>query len=141
MNVYFAGSIRGEPPDREWFQTLIRYISRSETVLTEENFDYSSELEGDDLEIWEIDMKNLACADALVGEITSPSLGVGYEIGKAEEWGKPILLLYRKTVGRKPSALLNGNTKLKLVEYEEKEDALNAVTDFLLKVKAELLTL
>ncbi len=141
MRVYFAGSIRGESPDREWFQELIKHISKTDKVLTEHSFDFSyeDEIKKNDAQIWETDMAWLDSADSLVAEITAPSLGVGYEIGKAEEWGKPILLLWKKTDGRKPSAMLNGNKYMKLVSYEEKEEALKAVDGFLAEVKARYL--
>ncbi|MFH2111533.1 MAG: nucleoside 2-deoxyribosyltransferase [Candidatus Bathyarchaeota archaeon] len=133
MKIYFAGSIRGEKPDPGWFQALITHISRHGRVLTEHSFSYIPEEEGqlDDQRIYERDMAWLREADAVVAEVTAPSLGVGYEVAKAEEWGKPLLLLYRETPGRKPSAMLNGNRNLHLFKYAEKRDALRAVDEFL----------
>ncbi|MCK5671283.1 nucleoside 2-deoxyribosyltransferase, partial [Candidatus Bathyarchaeota archaeon] len=133
MRVYFAGSIRGEEPDRDWFQELIRHISKTDRVLTEHSFDFSyeDEIKKDDHEIWETDINWLQGADAVIGEITAPSLGVGYEIGKAEEWGKPILLLYRETPDKKTSAMLNGSKFNELITYNEKDEALKAIDDFL----------
>ena len=141
MRVYFAGSIRGETPDRDWFQELIKYISRTDRVLTEHSFDFSyeEEIKKNDVKIWETDMEWLQSADSLIGEITAPSLGVGYEIGKAEEWGKPILLLWRNDPKKKPSAMLNGNSFLKLIKYEEKKEAFRAIDDFLEMVRAQFL--
>ena len=63
-------------------------------------------------------------------------MGVGYEIAKAEEWGKPILLLYPEEPSRKPSAMLNGNKNLELVVFTEEEEALNAVDRFLSPLRA-----
>jgi len=133
VKIYFAGSIRGEKPDLSWFQTLIRLISRHGKVLTEHSFSYSLEDEArlDDHHIFERDMAWLREADAVVAEVTAPSLGVGYEVAKAEEWGKPLLLLYREKPGRKPSAMLNGNLNLRLFNYVEEQDAISAVDEFL----------
>lgn len=141
MRVYFAGSIRGEAPDRDWFQELIRYISKTDKVLTEHSFDFSyeEEIKKDDRVIWETDIDWLQGADALIGEITAPSLGVGYEIGKAEEWGKPILLLYRETPGKRASAMLNGSPYCEILRYSEKEEALEAIDEFLGRVRAQYL--
>ncbi len=137
MKVYFSGSIRGGEPDRVWFQTLIRYISRHGKVLTENSFGYSFEEEAsfDDAWIYERDVEWLREADAVVAEVSAPSLGVGYEIAKAEEWGKPLLLLYREQPGRKPSAMLNGNKALEMLVFTEEEDALKAVEGFLAPLK------
>ena len=138
MKVYFSGSIRGGEPDKDWFQTLIRHISRHGKVLTENSFGYSFEDETsfDDAWIYERDMDWLREADALVAEVSAPSLGVGYEIAKAEEWGKPLLLLYREQLGRKPSAMLNGNKALEMFVFTEDEDALKAVEGFLAPLKS-----
>ncbi len=133
MKVYFSGSIRGGEPDSDWFHRLIRHISGHGNVLTENSFGYSydEEIRFDDTWIYERDMDWLRDADALVAEVSAPSFGVGYEIAKAEEWGKPILLLYREEPGRKPSAMLNGNKNLDMIVFTEEEDALKAVDSFL----------
>ena len=139
MRIYFAGSIRGEAPDRDWFQELIGHISQTDKVLTEHSFDFSydDEIKKDDWEIWETDIKWLRSADAVIGEVTAPSRGVGYEIGKAEEWGKPILLLYRESPGKRTSAMLNGSNFNELFTYNEKNEALRAIDGFLTRVRAE----
>ena len=137
MNIYFAGSIRGEAPDLAWFRTLIGRIGRHGRVLTEHSFGYSPEDEArfDDQWIFETDMGWLREADALVAEVTAPSFGVGYEIAKAEEWGKPVLLLYRLRDGRRPSAMLHGNRSLPMVKFTDEDEALDAVDRFLHQVK------
>jgi 2'-deoxynucleoside 5'-phosphate N-hydrolase len=133
MNIYFAGSIRGGEPDREWFQQLINYIKQHGRVMTEHSFcfSYEDEIKKNDEMIYSTDMGWLKKSHALIAEITAPSLGVGYEIAKAEEWGIPVLLLYRDTPARKPSAMLNGNTNLPLIVYNEKEEVLNAIDKFI----------
>lgn len=141
MRVYFAGSIRGEAPDRDWFQELIQYIGKTDEVLNKNSFglSYEEEIKQDDAQIYETAIERLQSADALIGEVSAPSIGVGSEIGKAEEWGKPILILWRKIDGKKPSAMLTGSSLLKLVEYDEKEEALRAIDEFLAMIRARYL--
>lgn len=50
----------------------------------------------------------LRSADVLVAEVTQPSLGVGYEIGRAFEFKLKVLCLFRPESGRKLSALIRG---------------------------------
>ena len=137
MKVYFAGSIRGSEPDLEWFQHLISYIKQYGQVMTEHSFDYSyeEEIKKDEEWIYNTDMGWLRESDALIAEVTAPSLGVGYEIAKAEEWGKPILLLYRDTPARMPSAMLKGNKNLPMVFYNEKKEVLAAIDGFLKRLR------
>jgi nucleoside 2-deoxyribosyltransferase len=127
MKIYFAGSIRGGEPDREWFQQLITYIKQYGQVMTEHSFDFSyeNEITKDDEWIYNTDMGWLKESDAIIAEVTAPSLGVGYEIAKAEEWGIPALLLYRDTPTKKPSAMLNGNKNLPMIFYNEKQEVLD----------------
>ena len=133
MEIYFAGSIRGAEADKGLFKRFISYLSGHGKVLTEHSFDfdYKQEIRLDDHEIYELDTGWLKDADALVAEVSSPSLGVGYEIGLFEAMGKPILCLYSKQEGQRLSAMIGGNRKLKIVEYDGEEEALNAMDDFI----------
>lgn len=136
MKVYFAGSIRGGEPDREWFQQLIQYIKQYGQVMTEHSFDFSyeDEIKKDDEWIYNTDMGWLRESDAFIAEITAPSFGVGYEIAKAEQWGIPILMLYRDTPARKPSAMLNGNKNLPMIVYNDRNEVLEAIDEFLKEI-------
>ena len=42
-----------------------------------------------------MNVMNVIFVSAIVAEVTQPSLGVGYEIGRAVAMGKRILCLYR----------------------------------------------
>ena len=70
-------------------------------------------------------------SDAVVAEVTTPSLGVGYELGAAENIGKPVLCLYRTGPGRRLSAMIAGNAKLVTREYSTFEDASVIISEFL----------
>jgi len=51
--------------------------------------------EMDDKTIHDTDFAWLKESDVVVAEVTVPSTGVGYELGRAVEMKKPILALYR----------------------------------------------
>ena len=137
MEIYFAGSIRGAEADKSLFKRFIERARAHGKVLTERSFDYdyTREIQLDDHGIYELDTGWLKDADALVAEVSSPSLGVGYEIGRVEAMGKPILCLYRRQEGRRLSAMIGGNRNLKIVEYDSEEEALNAMDDFINAIK------
>jgi len=81
--------------------------------------------------IFERDMGYIQEADVLVAEVSTPSLGVGYEIAKAEQWGKKVLCLYKKfNDGRKISGMIKGNKTLALKEYNTLKDAFQFIDDF-----------
>lgn len=131
MLIYFSGSIRGTKPKREWYQTLIKHLNMHGNVLTELIFDYAynEEIKLNDELIWERDMKWLRDADVVVAEVSVPSLGVGYELGKAEDWNKPILCLHR--IGEKKlSAMVRGNLNFTVREFVDENQAFFFIDEF-----------
>jgi nucleoside 2-deoxyribosyltransferase len=113
VNIYFAGSIRGGREDREWYQQIVGELARYGTVLTEHIGDVALGADGERgktvAEIYERDMHWLVNADVVVAEVTSPSLGVGYELRVAEERGIPVLCLFNEDSERSLSAMIAGN--------------------------------
>src|ERR1044072_1901744 len=121
MKIYFAGSIRGGRDDRALYLEIIHLLREYGEVLTEHIGD--SELsvtgeDGSDEEIHDRDLGWLKAAECLVAEVSMPSLGVGYEIGKATEWRKPVLCLFRPACGRALSAMIAGSSRVSVREYE-----------------------
>ena len=99
MKIYFAGAIRGGRNDAKIYEKIITYLGKIGQVLTEHIGDQDlgnmGEKGGIDMAIHKRDIKWLQSADAVVAEVTMPSLGVGYELGIAEKLKKPVLCLYR----------------------------------------------
>jgi nucleoside 2-deoxyribosyltransferase len=75
-----------------------------------------------DQEIHDRDMQWIVESDVLVAEVTIPSLGVGYEIGRAIEMGKPILTLFRSGGQYTLSAMIAGSDKVELKYYSNMEE-------------------
>jgi len=125
MKIYFAGSIRGGRDDKELYLEIINLLGKYGKVLTEHIGDKTLSAMGEDGPtdeyIYDRDMEWLNEADIVVAELTTPSLGVGYEIGKMEG-KKPILCLYREQDGKKLSAMMGGNKNVKLEIYRAVDD-------------------
>jgi hypothetical protein len=120
MNIYFAGSIRGGREDKVLYLEIIRLLGEYGYVLTEHIGDAQLTALGevsDDRMIHDRDLSWLKQSEYVVAEVTTPSLGVGYELGKATEWGKPILCLFRPNDGRALSAMIAGSRGVKVREY------------------------
>ena len=133
--VYFAGSIRGGREDLALYAALIARLRERSEVLTE--FIGESTLEDieaatmTDFDIYERDMALLHQADAVVAECSTPSLGVGYELGSAHALGLPVYILYRPRESRRLSAMVSGNRGFTLLPYGSREEALAAVNRIL----------
>ncbi|MBN1900646.1 nucleoside 2-deoxyribosyltransferase [Candidatus Sumerlaeota bacterium] len=133
MKIYFAGSIRGGRRDLNLYRDLIAFLRGFGDVLTEHvgNASLSEKGEEDsDGEIYRKDMGWLLESDAVVAEVSAPSLGVGYEIGAAEAMGKPILCLYREDAEKKLSAMIAGNPNLLVGTYKELAGAKERIRAF-----------
>ena len=135
MKIYFAGSIRAGRDDQELYHRIIQSLQRHGQVLTVHVGDPSLTQWGDDgpsdPNIYTRDMAWLADADLIVAEVSTPSLGVGYELGRAESLGKPILCLYREQDGRRLSAMVSGNPNMAVVRYQTVEEAQTYIRTFL----------
>jgi len=113
MNIYFAGAIRGGRDDAGIYSKLIQLLKTYGTVLTEHVGDKTLLKEEQSLseqEIYERDMQWLKQADVLIAEVSTPSLGVGYELAAAERLNIPCLCLFRKQQHKTLSAMISGNS-------------------------------
>lgn len=134
MKTYFACSIRGGRDDAKTYAELAYYIKSRSTLLTEIFVDASLTSQGMDKSsdsIWQTDISWIREADVVIAEVSNPSLGVGYEIAKAEEWGKPLLALYKPSEGRRLSAMIEGSPKTKVVYYTNMKKAKAAIDAFI----------
>ncbi len=139
MKIYFAGSIRGGRDDKELYLHLIQHLSRYGQVLTEHIGDGNvTELGEDgpsDEWIYNRDMDWVRQSDVVIAEVSTPSLGVGYEIGKAEDMNKKMLCLYRNQQDKRLSAMISGNSNVKIARYETLKDAINHIDGFFKALK------
>jgi nucleoside 2-deoxyribosyltransferase len=126
MNIYFAGSIRGGRQDAALYASIIDYLRRFGSVLTEHvgspGLMPSGEENLSDSQIHRRDLQWLRQSDIVIAEVTTPSLGVGYEIGRAVESEKPVLCLFRNNRGKRLSAMIGGCEALNVIQYESLQD-------------------
>ena len=136
MKIYFAASIRGGRKDQNKYNELIGFLSSKVEVLTEHVGDSSLGQAGEkdlsDKEIYQRDLEWLESADAVIAEVTNPSLGVGYELGIAEKLGKPVLCLYKDSSDdTKLSAMVSGNQKFRTFLYHDLDQTKEEIVSFI----------
>ena len=138
MKIYFAGAIRGGRDDAKLYEEIITYLRRKGQVLTEhigsQNLDWMGEKGKIDSAIYRRDIEWLQSADVIIAEVTTPSLGVGYELGIAEKLKKPTLCLYHPRKGKRLSAMINGNKIFDCCEYNKIEEVKLYIDKFLNKL-------
>ncbi len=132
--IYFAGSIRGGRGDHALYKNIISHLQCYGEVLTEhvghEEITASGEAGMTDREIYERDLAWLAASDTVVAEVTTPSLGVGFEIARAADLGKKILCLCRPREDQSLSAMISGCPEIRVAEYRAFEDAQQIIDAF-----------
>ena len=136
--IYFAGAIRGGRDDAKLYAELISHLKKYGKVLTE-HIGYSnlSHL-GENMtnsEIHDRDITWLNESSFVVAEISTPSLGVGYELGRALEKGKTILCLYQRQKGKKVSAMIAGSKSITCKEYTNLRSAKDIIDNFFTEVQ------
>jgi len=134
MKIYFAGSIRAGRNDVGMYSELINHLKKYGEVLTEHVGDKKLAVSGgnclNDEFIHDRDLRWLFSSDVVVAEVSTPSLGVGYEIGRAVERKKSVLCLHRLEDGKMLSAMISGCPNVSRRNYKTLEEARLAIDDF-----------
>ncbi len=135
MKIYFSGSIAGGRKYLAIYQKIVAYlIEKGHQVLTDhiiiDNiFELERQLKPE--EIFQRDIDWLNECDAVIAEVSNPSLGVGYEICYALEHQIPTFCIYQP--GIFISRMIVGNTSscLTLFEYPDEESLYQKLDEFL----------
>lgn len=135
MKFYFCGSIRGGRQLAENYQRIIEMLELHGKVLTE-HLGSNREIETKDriltdFQIHDRDMDWVRESHMVVAEVTIPSLGVGYEIGRAIELGKPVLCLFRSGSDYTLSAMIAGSEGITLLNYEGLDELQGPIENFI----------
>jgi len=131
-----SGSIRGGRELQAVYQIIHEYLNSNGYQVLDEHVASINVLKMEeslsDTEIYSQDIEWLHECDAVIAEVTIPSLGVGYEIAYSlHVLKKPVLGLYNKN---KPiSVMILGNTSpnLHLYSYNDKTELLQYINNFL----------
>ncbi len=135
MNIYFACSITGGRKDESVYQKLVtalqEYGHQVPTALLASPDVMPLEGVVSPEDVYARDVRWISECDFLLAEVSTPSHGVGYEIGYALSLGKRVLCLYRK--GTKVSKMILGNPhpQLTVHSYETTEQALQLLANYL----------
>lgn len=123
MKIYFAGAIRGGRKKAKDYEKIANFLINYGVVLTNHVADPKLTIKGeeiDPIEVYERDKKWLNQADIIVAEVTTPSLGVGYEIAYEELKGKKVICCYEEK--KNISAMIIGNRNIELIPYRKIKD-------------------
>ena len=140
MNIYFACSITGGRQDEHIYQRLVATLQQDghhvPTALLASPDVMPLEGVVSPQDVYTRDVRWITECDLLLAEVSTPSHGVGYEIGYALSLGKRVLCLYRK--GRKVSKMILGNPHPQLTVhfYETPEQAVHLLSTYIENIPA-----
>lgn len=136
MDIYFAGSIRGGREDVQLYAALVKYLQSYGTVLSEHIGDKTLTDTGEqsaDKFIHDRDLGWLFQSNVVVAEVTQPSLGVGYELGRLVGFKRtPILALYRPQEGKRLSTMISGCPNITVSKYHTLDEAVHHIDSFMM---------
>ena len=141
MNIYFACSITGGREFEPVFQAMVKVMLAAGHIVTTARLADTDVRELETIvspeDVYARDVAWIRSADVLVAEISTPSHGVGYEIGLALGLGKPVLACHRRD--RKISKMISGNPdpNLTVRQYETMDEAVQVVRSFLLRASSQ----
>ena len=139
MKIYFSGSISGGRDHAAIYPYLVaRLQAQGHHVLSAHVADAAAieaEKDRSPREVFERDVNWVKDCDALIAEVSTPSLGVGYEIALAVQLGKPVLCVYRS--GIRLSKMISGNTapNITVTAYSTEAELDQCVDTFLHNLK------
>ena len=137
MKIYVSGSIYGGREKIETYKVIIEALEKYGEVYDKEIIDediLEKEKFQSDEEIFNKLENYLKNIDIVFAEVTVPSLGVGYELGFADQLGKKVIAIYDMNVVSKVSTMIRGNKRIKLIGYHNISEIINKL-DEILEVK------
>lgn len=135
MNIYFACSITGGRDDEPVYQKIVTALQvdghEIPTALLAGSNVIELEVIVDPVEVYFRDTGWIDNCDLLVAEVSTPSHGVGYEIGYALGLGKPVLCLHQEGVAVSKMIMGNLDPNLMVLAYSDENDAVQQLHTYL----------
>jgi nucleoside 2-deoxyribosyltransferase len=132
MKIYFSGSISGGREHEAIYQHLVAQLQTQGHLVLSAHVADPAALEAEkDMparEVFERDTNWVKDCEAMIAEVSAPSLGVGYEVALAVQLGKPVLCVCRS--GVRLSKMISGNSAPNLtVAVYSSEAEVNRIVD------------
>jgi nucleoside 2-deoxyribosyltransferase len=122
MKIYFACSITGGREEQPIYQKLVDFLldlgHDVPTAIIAETGIEQIDAVSDPIDIYQRDVNWIRDSHILIAEISTPSHGVGYEIGYALDLGKPVLCLHKADVKVSKMIIGNPHPKLRVESYK-----------------------
>jgi len=123
MKIYFACSVSGGRKDEIAYQYMVQELIGMgidvPTAHIAETGIEEVDAREEPRDIYNRDVNWIQESDLLIAEVSTPSHGVGYEIGYALDLDKPVLCLYQKDIVVSKMITGNSHPLLTVMEYQD----------------------
>ena len=134
MKIYFACSISGGRQDEAIYQKLVQVMLSMGIEVPNAHITETGIEEIDAFKepgnIYQRDVNWIEESDLLVAEVSTPSHGVGYEIGYALNQDISVLCLYNKSVVVSKMITGNPHPLLKVIAYQDWQEAEDLLREY-----------
>lgn len=141
MKIYFACSISGGRKDEDIYQKLVGVLLSLGIDVPTAHIAKTGieELDGQEEPsyIYHRDVTWIQESDLLVAEVSTPSHGVGYEIGYALNLNKPVLCLYNQSIVITKMITGNPNPLLTVKKYEDYPEAEKILVEYVAEISSQ----
>ena len=135
MKLYFACSLTGGRKDEQIYRRIVDHLLELGHDVPTAHLADPSVMEEEKVVapevVYQRDVKWIQESRALIAEVSTPSHGVGYEIGYALSLGKPVLCCFREGVPISKMILGNDSPGLSTHAYSSVTEALSGIDRFL----------
>lgn len=136
MKIYYASSVKGTNSQAKSFfdSRIIEHLLHEGAMngghiinglYDPDESEFSAEIVRHNVQLnwlWE--------SDAVIVEVSNPSTEVGYVLGRAMEFNKKVLCLYRQSGGN-PTSMISGSDRLIIESYDNIREAISKIDEFL----------
>ena len=135
MEIYFGCSITGGRDQEKEYQQIVNYLIDSGHQVPTAHLSNSDVMDlekvVDPVEVYTRDIQWIDNCQTLVAEVSTPSHGVGYEIGYALSNKKPVLCLHKSGIFVSKMITGNMNPLLQVKEYRSSAELPAILDEFL----------
>ncbi len=135
MKIYFAGSIVGGRENAQIYAQIVEYLLAKGHEVPSAHVARPDVLHWEKKNppslVYERDIGWVRESEVMIAEVSTPSMGVGYEIATALHLGKPVLCLYRQDSTVSKMILGNTEPNIGVKAYNTPEELLSLIDGFL----------
>lgn len=126
MSIFFTGAISGGRAHQPHYSTIIKILAQYGVVFSSHVSDAELSQYGETQhpaeEILTREQDALRKCDVVIAEVSTPSLGVGYLVGRATALHKKVIALYFGDDALKLSSIIKGDSGITVREYRTDGD-------------------